>query len=102
MAYSGHAPPLLQCCGLLLLKGAEEDLRSVVASLRKTFGVDYIYCWHGLPAYWSGISVEDTATSVYGPELMCATAPLDRWPLLPNVHTWSKRQDVRNRLCCHR
>ena len=30
----------------------------MVTSLRATFGVDYIYCWHGLPAYWSGISLE--------------------------------------------
>lgn len=40
------------------VQGRQEDLRSVVASLRATFGVDYIYCWHGLPAYWSGISLE--------------------------------------------
>ena len=40
-------------------QGQEEDLKSVVASLRAMYGVDYVYCWHGLPAYWSGISVED-------------------------------------------
>jgi Raffinose synthase or seed imbibition protein Sip1 len=41
------------------LQGEEEDFKSVITSLRATYGVDYIYCWHGLPAYWSGISVED-------------------------------------------
>lgn len=41
------------------VQGEEEDLKSVVASLRDTYGVDYVYCWHGLPAYWSGVSVED-------------------------------------------
>ena len=41
-----------------VVQGRQEDLRSVVTSLRATFGVDYIYCWHGLPAYWSGISLE--------------------------------------------
>jgi Raffinose synthase or seed imbibition protein Sip1 len=41
------------------MQGEEEDLKSVVSSLRAIYGVDYIYCWHGLPAYWSGISVED-------------------------------------------
>ena len=40
------------------VQGRQEDLRSVVTSLRATYGVDYIYCWHGLPAYWSGISLE--------------------------------------------
>lgn len=38
----------------------------MVASLRDTYGIDYIYCWHGLPAYWSGISVEDPG------EFLCA------------------------------
>ena len=52
------------CCPFLFTtltngpQGRQEDLRSVVDSLRATFGVDYIYCWHGLPAYWSGISLE--------------------------------------------
>ncbi len=45
------------------VQGREEDLRSVVTSLRATYGVDYIYCWHGLPAYWSGISLEVSALS---------------------------------------
>lgn len=52
--------------------GAEEDLKSVITSLKATFGVDYIYCWHGLPAYWSGVSVEDPGTETYSPELMFA------------------------------
>jgi len=46
------------------VQGRQEDLRSVVTSLRATFGVDYIYCWHGLPAYWSGISLEVRRTSL--------------------------------------
>ena len=40
------------------LQGKEPDLKSVVSSLKSTYGVDYVYCWHGLPAYWSGISLE--------------------------------------------
>jgi raffinose synthase len=32
-----------------------EDLRSVVASLRQRFGVQHVYCWHGMPAYWGGV-----------------------------------------------
>jgi raffinose synthase len=32
-----------------------EDLRSVVASLRARFGVQHVYCWHGMPAYWGGV-----------------------------------------------
>jgi raffinose synthase len=35
--------------------GGAEDLRAVVASLRARFGVQHIYCWHGMPAYWGGV-----------------------------------------------
>lgn len=55
-------PSLWTCCLSLppvSMQGEEEDLKSVVSSLRAIYGVDYIYCWHGLPAYWSGISIED-------------------------------------------
>lgn len=47
----------------------------MVASLRDTYGIDYIYCWHGLPAYWSGISVEDPG------EFVCSC-------LLGMKHVW--------------
>jgi len=32
-----------------------EDLGAVVASLRARFGVEHVYCWHGMPAYWGGV-----------------------------------------------
>lgn len=35
----------------------EERLGSVVASLKRQFGLDYVYCWHGLPAYWCAAGV---------------------------------------------
>jgi Raffinose synthase or seed imbibition protein Sip1 len=44
-----------------LVQGASvtsDSLGGVVLSLREMFKVEYIYCWHGLPAYWSGVSVE--------------------------------------------
>ena len=28
----------------------------VVSSLKQLYGLRYIYCWHGLSAYWSGVS----------------------------------------------
>ncbi len=28
----------------------------VVQSLRDAYGVQYVYCWHGLSAYWSGVA----------------------------------------------
>jgi raffinose synthase len=35
-----------------------EDFRTVTSHLRRTFGVQYILCWHGLPAYWGGVMPE--------------------------------------------
>ncbi|KAL4423584.1 hypothetical protein ABPG77_004624 [Micractinium sp. CCAP 211/92] len=49
--------------------GRREDLRSVVEHLRKRFNVQYIYCWHGLSAYWSGVSPTAPAVSKYQPHL---------------------------------
>ncbi len=37
-------------------QGRTEDLASVVRSLRRSFGIEYIYAWHGLSAYWSGVA----------------------------------------------
>lgn len=30
------------------------EMKGVTDYLRKEFGIDYIYCWHGLPSYWGG------------------------------------------------
>jgi hypothetical protein len=30
----------------------------VVSSLKQLYGLRYIYCWHGLSSYWSGISTD--------------------------------------------
>eukprot|EP00798_Chlamydomonas_sp_ICE-L_P015606 gene15606-21711_t len=38
--------------------GKVEDLKSVVEHVKKSYGVEYVYCWHGLPAYWGGLSLE--------------------------------------------
>jgi raffinose synthase len=32
-----------------------QDFQSTVASFRSRFGIRYVYCWHGLPAYWGGV-----------------------------------------------
>lgn len=33
----------------------EERLGDVVRVIKRRYGVQYIYCWHGLPGYWSGV-----------------------------------------------
>eukprot|EP00892_Ulva_mutabilis_P009614 jgi/Ulvmu1/7024/UM033_0083.1 len=32
-----------------------QDFRSVISDFRSSFGVRFVYCWHGLPAYWGGV-----------------------------------------------
>jgi hypothetical protein len=49
--------------------GRREDLKSVVENLRKRYGVQYVYCWHGLSAYWSGVSPTAPAMAKYEPSL---------------------------------
>ncbi|WIA40450.1 hypothetical protein OEZ86_013807 [Tetradesmus obliquus] len=31
------------------------DFRGVVQHIKQKFGIRYVYCWHGLPAYWGGV-----------------------------------------------
>lgn len=45
------------------MQGLPPRLDLVVQSLRDSFGVKYVYCWHGLSAYWSGV-----APPSYAPE----------------------------------
>lgn len=32
-----------------------QDFNSVISDFRTSFGVKFVYCWHGLPAYWGGV-----------------------------------------------
>lgn len=36
----------------------------VVSSLKQLYGLHYIYCWHGLSAYWSGVSPDPNERGV--------------------------------------
>ena len=42
------------------LQGLEPQLGEVVKSLKQAWGVEYIYAWHGLPAYWAGVAVGES------------------------------------------
>lgn len=64
---------MLNCCWLACcVQGQPEGLKQVVDAVKKQYGVEYIYCWHGLPAYWSGISTEDDEMLKYGAEIRYA------------------------------
>lgn len=44
-----------------------EDLKGVVGHLKSKLHVDYVICWHGISAYWSGVSIESTKMKKYSP-----------------------------------
>ena len=65
----GSACPILTCSfGCLQLR--KEDLKSVVANLRREFDLDFVYCWHALHAYWCGVSVDAPGTQAYASKLV--------------------------------
>ena len=51
----------------------------MVKSLKQAWGVEYIYAWHGLPAYWAGVAVGEschlcqaaTSGSLLAPASLC-------------------------------
>lgn len=65
--------------------GKPEDLASVVAHLRTKLDVDYIYCWHGLSAYWSGVCPESPAMRKYRPRLVYARPPRSLREIEPSM-----------------
>ena len=65
------------------LQGRQEDLASVVRHVKEEFGVEFVYCWHALHSYWSGVSPDAPGTQSYGSQITHPTAtPGNAW-LLP-------------------
>lgn len=52
--------------------GKPENLASVVAHLKTELNVQFVYCWHGLAAYWSGIAPDSSIMGNYDPQLVYA------------------------------
>ncbi|EIE27114.1 raffinose synthase [Coccomyxa subellipsoidea C-169] len=55
------------------LAGPEEyysQLGKVVDSLKQLYGLRYIYCWHGLSCYWSGVSPYEEDVANYNARLV--------------------------------
>ena len=50
----------LEATTTLTPQGLEPQLGEVVKSLKQAWGVEYIYAWHGLPAYWAGVAVGES------------------------------------------
>lgn len=65
--------------------GKEEDLASVVAHLRSEMKVEFIYCWHGLSAYWSGVCPDSPAMRKYRPRVVFARPPRSLREIEPSM-----------------
>ena len=62
-----HIVPNIVC-----LQGKPGALGQVVAVLKAVYELDHIYVWHGLSAYWSGMSHEEPGVAKYKPRLVFA------------------------------
>lgn len=56
--------------GLGVVQGSTEQLGKVVDSLKQLYGLRYIYCWHGLSCYWSGVSPYEKELEKYKARLV--------------------------------
>lgn len=45
----------------------------MVRHVKKKFGVESVYCWHALHAYWSGVSPAAPGTRAYGSQITYPT-----------------------------
>ena len=58
------------------MQGRPGALGQVVAVLKAVYGLDHVYVWHGLSAYWSGLSHEEPGVAQYEPRLVfCDPTP---------------------------
>lgn len=50
----------------------EERFGEVVRHLKASYGLKYVYCWHGLPAYWAGVMPGAPEMAAHAPRLVAA------------------------------
>ena len=62
------------CAGpeIFAVQGKPGALGQVVAVLKAVYDLDHVYVWHGLSAYWSGMSHEEPGVARYQPRLVFA------------------------------
>jgi hypothetical protein len=57
-----ETPPALHlraCCAFLCLQSAApsaDSLRSVISHLKQQYGLQYVYMWHAMMGFWSGVA----------------------------------------------
>ena len=61
---------IVAAASLSVVQGSTEQLGKVVDSLKQLYGLRYIYCWHGLSCYWSGVSPYEKELEKYNARLV--------------------------------
>ncbi len=46
------------------------DLSTVVSSIKKEYGVEYVYAWHAMHGFWGGLGVDDPEMTKYNAKLL--------------------------------
>lgn len=44
----------------------------MVGHIKAHYGLKYVYCWHGLPAYWAGVMPGAPEMEEHSPQLVAA------------------------------
>lgn len=50
----------------------KQDFADAISQLKNNLRVQYVFCWHGISAYWSGVSVNSPETVKYSPHVAYA------------------------------
>lgn len=65
--------------------GKQEALASVISHLKQNLEVRFVYCWHGLSAYWSGVHPDAPGTKKYGARIVYARPPASLKEVEPSM-----------------
>ena len=74
----------------VVCQGKAPHLKEVVAQLKATHDITYVYCWHALAAYWAGISPRAPAMAAYEPVLHWPVPPTGILEVDPSL-AWSSK-----------
>lgn len=69
------------------------NLGQVVSALKKRYGLRYVYCWHAILGYWSGISSQDPGFAELQPAVVMPRLTDDQYQLEPPI-AWNQQVGV--------
>lgn len=55
------------------LQSTGSDFGSVISDLKQRYGLQYVYAWHAMGAFWGGLGLNDSEMTKYNPQLLHPT-----------------------------